>query len=103
MGLLKFVMMFFGDAPDAYARLSGIKEIDTVELSSHGVPRLSKSLAVLSSGVFCYTITCFKAWTTVGRIFNTVNFSQYEAAVSRSLGLEIPSRSFSQFQFRDTD
>ncbi len=38
------------DAPDAYARLSSTKEIDTVELSSHGVPRLSKSLAVLSSG-----------------------------------------------------
>lgn len=39
----------------------------------------------------------------MGLFFNTLNISQYEAAVSRSLGLEIPSRSFSQFQFRDTD
>ena len=76
------------DAPDANARLSSTKEIDTVELSSHGVPRLSKSLAVLSSGFFSL-IYLFdgrgKLWVSFS--INTLNISQHEAAVSRSVGL----------------
>jgi len=35
LGLLMFLMMFFGDAPDAYARFSGIKEIDSTQLNCH--------------------------------------------------------------------